>query len=296
MIGHRIQHVTEVTGVPAATLRAWERRYGIPAPRRSESGYRVYAERDISQVKQLRALVELGVAPAEAARRVSESPIEAGPPPTEKDAFTVVRERVLEALDAFDPDGLEAELRRALVLGSAAEVYDRVLVPVMQAVGERWGRADLTVAHEHLASEVLRAVAGDLLRLVQPARPVGRALLACFADEAHALPLQGIAFRLAQRGIRSVLLGARTPPEAIAYAVARLSPDLVGLSVTVDPEGGEDLVAAYAKACGGVPWAVGGSGVGSIAAAVVRHGGAAIEGPDGLERLLQTVGGRATGA
>lgn len=274
--------------MPAATLRAWERRYGIPAPERSAASYRLYSERDVSLVRQLRVLTEQGIAASEAARRLSAGALTSEPPPVMRDAFDVVRERVLDAVARFDPDALDTELRRALILGSAGEVYERVLVPVMQSVGERWRDGALTVGHEHLASEALRAVAVDLLRLTRPALPAGRAVLACFADEQHALPLYGIAFRLVQRGMRPVVLGARTPPEAIALAVEKVRPDLVGLSVTVTPSNGEALVARYAAACGDVPWAVGGSGVRGLAEAVERHGGHVV-GPEGVEGLLRVV-------
>jgi DNA-binding transcriptional MerR regulator len=278
-----------LTGVPAATLRAWERRYGIPAPRRSPAAYRIYSDRDVALVRELRALTDGGLAPSEAARRLREARLELAPPPVAQDAFEVVRERVLDAVERFDPDALDLELRRALILGSSVEVYERVLVPVMQAVGERWGSGDLSVAHEHLASEALRAVAMDLLRLARPARPSGQVVLACFADEQHALPLYGIAFRLVQHGLRPVVLGARTPPEAVALAVSRLRPALVGLSVTVTPPDAEVLVAAYAVACGEVPWIVGGSGAAALSDCVHGHGGHLV-GPDGFDALLRRIG------
>lgn len=280
--------MAELTGVSAATLRAWERRYGIPAPERSAASYRLYSERDVALVRRLRAMTDEGLAPSEAARRLAAVALAAVPPPVARDAFEVVGERVLDAVERFDPDALDLELRRALILGSAAEVYERVLVPVMQAVGERWGAGDLTVAHEHLASEALRAVAVDLLRLASPARPAGRALLACFADEQHALPLYGIAFRLVQRGLRPVVLGARTPPDAVALAVARLRPALVGLSVTVTPHDAEALVAAYAEACGDVPWVVGGSGAAELSQVVATHGGHLV-GPGGFDALMAKI-------
>ncbi len=273
----------------AATLRAWERRYGIPAPRRSAAAYRLYSERDVALVRQLRALTEGGLAPSEAAHRLRDDVLATAPPPVAQDAFEVVRERILDAVVRFDPDALDLELRRALILGSAVEVYERVLVPVMQAVGERWGLGELTVAHEHLASEALRAVAVDLLRLARPSRPAGQVVLACFADEQHALPLYGIAFRLVQHGLRPVVLGARTPPEAVALAVTRLRPALVGLSVTVTPPNADELVAAYAEACAEVPWIVGGSGAAALSDRVHAHGGHLV-GPDGFDALLRRIG------
>ena len=47
-IRYRIQTVSQMTGIPAATLRAWERRYGFPEPERTQSSYRLYSEQDIS--------------------------------------------------------------------------------------------------------------------------------------------------------------------------------------------------------------------------------------------------------
>ncbi len=278
--------------MPAATLRAWERRYGIPAPARSAASYRLYSERDVALVRQLRALTEQGLAASAAANRLLEGALPTEPPPVARDAFEVVGERILERIERFDPDGLDLELRRALILGSAAQVYERVLVPVMQEVGERWGKGALTVAHEHLASEALRAVAVDLLRLTRPARPTGRAVLACFADEQHALPLYGIAFRLVLRGMHPVVLGARTPPEAVALAVERLAPDLVGLSVTVTPPDADALIGAYADACGEVPWVVGGTGARALADEVRRRGGHVV-GPEGFDALMRGLQGTA---
>jgi len=51
---YRIQAVADMTGIPAATLRAWERRYGVPAPARTDASYRLYSEGDVELVRKLR--------------------------------------------------------------------------------------------------------------------------------------------------------------------------------------------------------------------------------------------------
>lgn len=68
---YRINVVSEQTGVPEATLRAWERRYQVPKPERTPSGYRIYSRDDVAQVQQIRALCEQGMSPAEAAKQVA---------------------------------------------------------------------------------------------------------------------------------------------------------------------------------------------------------------------------------
>ena len=65
---HRIQAVADRTGVPAPTLRAWERRYGFPRPSRTESAYRLYSDRDVELVIAMRQLTEEGMSASEAAR------------------------------------------------------------------------------------------------------------------------------------------------------------------------------------------------------------------------------------
>ena len=46
--------VARETGVPADTFRAWERRYGVPHPQRTDGGHRLYSDRDIAIIRWLR--------------------------------------------------------------------------------------------------------------------------------------------------------------------------------------------------------------------------------------------------
>ena len=76
---YRINAVAEMTGVPAPTLRAWERRYGIPRPGRSESSYRLYSDADVADGRQ--RLVEH--TPRQAPRAAAPQRLEGGPRPGE---------------------------------------------------------------------------------------------------------------------------------------------------------------------------------------------------------------------
>jgi PAS domain S-box-containing protein len=64
--GLTLKAVSERTGIPAATVRTWERRYGVLRPTRSSSGYRLYGEDDISKLLEVRRLLEHGVRIGEA--------------------------------------------------------------------------------------------------------------------------------------------------------------------------------------------------------------------------------------
>ncbi|MET0283461.1 MAG: MerR family transcriptional regulator [Polyangiales bacterium] len=69
---YRIHWVSEQTGVPEATLRAWERRYQVPTPARTPSGYRVYSKQDVDAVKRMRELCESGMSASEAAQVIAQ--------------------------------------------------------------------------------------------------------------------------------------------------------------------------------------------------------------------------------
>ncbi len=270
----RIQAVAELLGVQAATLRAWERRYGVPSPSRTASAYRLYSEGDVEVIKTMRDLVARGVAPAEAASQVlatrsAARPVEA------QDPFAESCERVVQATVAFDPDALALELSRALMLGPAISIYERTIAPALRRIGELWHAGRITIAHEHLASQALTWTSSDLLRLTQPVDTSRRIALACFADEDHQLGLYGAALRFASWGFRAVMIGARTPPAALGRVVETMRPDAVALSTTIapDPPRARELVDAYADACRGTLWLVGGQAAEGMRPWVEARGG-----------------------
>ncbi len=271
---HRIRAVSELTGVPAATLRAWERRYGLPLPNRTPSAYRLYTDRDVDLVRSMNAQVARGVPPSEAARRLLGA---ASAPVTDAvdEPYEAAASRIVEAAKQLDGAALQAELRRVVLLGDGRAAFQQILAPALVEIGRLWETGAISIANEHFASHLIAMTAQDLLRAASVPSDAPTALLACFAEEQHLLPLLGAALALASWGIRPVLLGARTPPGALARAVEGLQPAFVGLSVTVSPEpaAARELVDGYADACGKTPWFVGGSAAPGLAAFVTARGG-----------------------
>jgi len=280
---YRIRTVSELTGVSSATLRAWERRYGIPAPSRTASAYRLYSEEDVALILRMRDLVKAGMAPAESARMLLREPTNEAPHAApsqdaalfETDPFIAARERIVDAVRRFDPDALEEEVSKTLTLGPAVSIFERTIGPALREIGDLWHAGTITVAQEHLASNVLGGTLIHLLRLAQPADTTRRIALACFADEDHVLGLYGVGLRFASWGFRTLMLGARTPPPAIARVVESLAPDIVGMSVTMSPSPprGRELVDAYADACRHTSWIVGGDGAAGMRDWIEDRGG-----------------------
>jgi len=273
---YRIRAVSQLCGVSTATLRAWERRYGVPSPARTASAYRLYSDADVALIKTMRDLVNDGVAAAEAARKVLAASTRASPvAPDDIDPFATLADRIVEATIRFDPDGIELEVSRSLSLGPAVTIFDRTLGPALCRIGELWHLGTVTVAQEHLASQIILGMVIDLLRLTQSVDSSRRVALACFAEEEHTLGLYGVALRFASWGFRTMVIGARTPPAAIARVVEALSPDVVALSATLSPPSprARELVDAYADACRGTPWVVGGAAAEAMRGWIEPRGG-----------------------
>jgi hypothetical protein len=220
----------------------------------------------------MRDLVEDGVAPAEAARVVLGPARVANDAPGQPGALELAQARLLAATDRWDVAAIDGELTHLSMLLDAQSLFEGVISPVLTEVGLRWERGDLSIAQEHLLTERLEhAVRACLRGLERPFGPV--VVLGCVDADRHVIGALGAALRFAQSGARTVLLGAATPPPAIAEAVANLSPRLVGLSMTVVPPRSDALFQAYGEACGATPWVVGGAAADELRAAIERAGG-----------------------
>jgi DNA-binding transcriptional MerR regulator/methylmalonyl-CoA mutase cobalamin-binding subunit len=283
---YRIRAVAEITGVHEATLRAWERRYSFPTPRRTTSGYRLYGEREIAQVRRMRELCESGVSASEAAaivvRERPRAPVHA------RGSRSAACDAVLAAIARFDTAALDREMARLSFIAPITTVVDEVILPILRSVGDCWETGEMTVSQEHLATQKLSAVMRDFLRL----SPGGDryAVVAAVDEEQHELGALAVAIHLAHGGMRPIFLGARTPPDALASAVVSLRPAVVALSTTMKLEHprAHELVHAYGAACRGAPWAIGGTGAVGTSALVRAAGGHHARDVIALQKWLRT--------
>ncbi|MGZ5331383.1 MAG: MerR family transcriptional regulator [Solirubrobacterales bacterium] len=223
----RIGELSRRTGVSADTLRAWERRYGVLEPERTDGGFRLYGRGDEQRVLAMKALIESGVSAAEAARLAASEPAQrgvAGDGRNRESAGGVAS--LVDRLARFDEVGANAILDDAVARLTAEAVSELVLLPAMREVGERWTAGALSIAQEHFATGVLRG------RLLALGRNWGSgtgplALLACPPGELHDFGLLAFGLALRARGWRIAFLGPDTPIETIAGAAADLRPAAV---------------------------------------------------------------------
>lgn len=228
--------VVQRTGVPATTIRAWERRYGYPMPRRDARGQRLYSEREMEGICWLSEQTTQGVAISRAIAMLRSG--YAGPQsPTHRTAATVprsfasLRSDMLSALLALDPRRADVVVQEAFALFSVEDVCLQVFEPLLIEVGDRWHAGELSVAAEHYITSFIRSRLLALLTTYQRPDPDGPVVFtACAPDEWHEIGMVLVSMFLARRGVAVRYLGPNLPLDALTELVAQQHPAVVALS------------------------------------------------------------------
>jgi DNA-binding transcriptional MerR regulator len=220
-------------GVAPATLRTWDRRYGLGPTAHEAGSHRRYTEEDLARLTQMRFLITSGYAPGLAAAQALKYIPEASSSDTA--ITTVVRDEselvalLMRASNAMDRALVEDQIAQAIDRDGVAATWSNVLVPLLREVGEDWAKSGKGIEIEHMLSGIIaRALAEASIKVTKPVNstPV---LLACVGEEIHSLAIHALAACLAEDSIQVQYLGARTPQSAINETVRRSQPPAVFL-------------------------------------------------------------------
>ena len=253
----RIGELSRRLGISIDRLRAWERRYGVLQPQRTAGGFRLYSPADEQRLRGMQRYLAAGMSAAEAAAAA----LAADAPSASGEAR---REQLTDALAVFDAVRAHAVLDGLFAEVGIDEALRATLFPFLQDLGERWARAEISVGHEHFASNFLQARLLALLRA--PADGTGPpALLACVPGELHTLGLVGFGITLRNRGWRTTYLGADTPIADVRRIADETSPAVVVLSAVM-PGRFADVEDQLRDLAAHVRLAVAGAGAGRVLA------------------------------
>jgi methanogenic corrinoid protein MtbC1 len=242
---YSLKMVTNATGLKPATLRAWERRYGLPAPARTPGRQRLYSECDIETLRWLTARMAEGasirqaVAMWFAAEADGSDPLAAQTgekislsPSPNKESFTLesLRDEWLEACMAFDEPAAEKILDRAFELFPLEPACVQILQAGLRQIGEDWFAGRASVQQEHFTSaQAIRRVENLFASSPLATRPQ-TVLVGCPAGEWHTFAPLLMTLLLRRRGLHVIYLGADLPGDQMGETVRQINPDLVILS------------------------------------------------------------------
>ena len=291
------------TGLTPHVLRAWERRYGVVSPIRSEAGQRLYSDLDVERLLRLRRLTERGHA---IGRIASLSPAELEELDDDSHVVTLEVERegaeaaaiaALQATRRLDAVELQAVLERAAVTLGVPTFRDQVVSPLLKQIGQGWSERSVTVAQEHMASAVIRRVLGWLLRVYEVRNGAPGIVVATPPSHAHELGALMAAASAAAEGWRVTYLGPDLPVADLVSAVGQTGARAVAISAVHQPPGG-DLLGALSDTRARLPeevaLLVGGSGALQVRAEVEATGARVIESLAEFRALLPRLPGEQT--
>ena len=218
-------------GVAPATLRTWDRRYGLGPSDHVEGEHRRYCPADLAKLTMMRRLIVSGVSPADAAEQARDFKGEVKLTKIVKEVE--VREDVVNSiykgLESFDRPYVEATLEREINKYGVESAWSDVIVPTLFMIGEDWENNQKGIETEHLFSEILKKILHQ--RVVELKRPINSrpVLLAAVGEELHSLAIHALAAALCERNIETYVLGARTPLSALSAMVSRCAPPAIFL-------------------------------------------------------------------
>lgn len=227
---YEIHEVAQLTGLAAARLRAWERRHEVVRPSRQANRYRTYTSEQVALLRAFARLCAAGERIGDLVREPRESVLaRAEGKATEGSPLS----QLVDALKRLDRDRLEQLLAEQRRRHPGLRFGREIVLPFGELVGDLWALGKLTVAAEHLASEVVVQQLKQELAEVAPQGPV--LLAACLPGERHEWGFLVTLIEQQARGWRVRYLGADLPLTDLVDAAWTLVPGVVALS-GVNPE------------------------------------------------------------
>lgn len=252
-----IKVVSQMTGLSVFVIRAWEKRYNVVSPSRTETNRRLYTEEDIEKLKLLNEAVQKGHNIGGIAhlsidelrsileRRLPDSDqIDNSPIEITIDVGSII-EHCIEAIKAYDGKTLEAILLKASSKLTQPQLIENLIIPLVYKVGDLWHDGVIRVANEHLATAVIRSFLTNLIEQHIPSENAPIIISATPRGQDHELGALIAGAVAASLGWKVIYLGPNLPVEEIAAVTDNLESRVVALSIVYpadDPQLRKELL------------------------------------------------------
>ena len=232
--GLTVAAVARRLGIAPATLRTWDRRYGLGPSEHSAGSHRRYSHEDLARLEHMRRLVVSGVTPSEAAAAcLNLTEVEPSAPSTAGGAVIAMpgaspaARGLARAARALDGESCVRIIRESLDSVGVIVTWESLLAPVLIGIGNAWEANGEGVDVEHILSDSIEFALATRAREIASPREITGVLLASTDRDDHTLALWAVAAGLAERGIGARMLGRRVPFTAVGDAMKRTGPAVV---------------------------------------------------------------------
>jgi len=240
-----IKVVSQMTGLSVHVIRAWEKRYNVVEPERTDTNRRLYSEKDIEKLKLLSDALHGGHSIGGVANlssselknllslnKNSQGGFKDGLP---VDSSAEVDENALsdsiEAIRNYDAKKLESILLNVSTKLTQPKLIEEVIIPLVYKIGELWHSGEIRVANEHLGSSVIRGFLFNLLESYSVSDSAPIVVSATPRGQEHELGALIAGVVAASSGWKVIYLGSNLPAEEISAVVGHLRARVVALSI-----------------------------------------------------------------
>ncbi|MCU0332527.1 MAG: MerR family transcriptional regulator [Ignavibacteriaceae bacterium] len=241
-----IKVVSQMTGLSVHVIRAWEKRYSVVEPDRTDTNRRLYSEEDIEKLKLLNDALRLGhhiggianLSLSELKNLLSKEnhstvEIKNGLSSTISSESSVDEtfSECIEAIKNYDAKKLESVLLNSSTRLTQPVLLENLVVPLVYKIGEMWHNGEIRVANEHLASSVIRGFLFNLLESYSVSDSAPVVISATPRGQDHELGALIVGVVAASSGWKVIYLGSNLPAEEIGAVVSHLNARIVALSI-----------------------------------------------------------------
>ena len=222
-----IRDVSRLTGVNPVTLRAWERRYGLIQPIRTESGHRLYSKADIETVNRILGWIERGVAVSKVGKILARDDQQAEAIRAERDSVEESelpqwRARLLLAVKAFDDRQLESLYGQILATYPLNVAFQEILMPLWNELLRHQGR--FGQASEWLFFDAFLRIHAFQRLQAATLSPAPRVLLSAIPGECRKLELLVAALLMSSDDLVVKVLGMGQPFDELTLVCEKTHP------------------------------------------------------------------------
>ena len=206
---YNIKAVSKLLNIQPGTLRAWERRYKFIEPVRNESGHRLYTEKHLQTLKWLINKTNQGFTISQAVSLLENTGSEdSGSMESRKDEQTIkLADDLIEALLNFNETKAQMLISQAFSMYTIEHTIVDVLGSILVRIGDKWENGEITSAHEHFASNILKARISSVMHTIPTNGFLPKALAVCAPGEKHEFGLLIFTIFLKRKGYETIYLG-----------------------------------------------------------------------------------------
>jgi MerR family transcriptional regulator, light-induced transcriptional regulator len=167
---YTISAASRLSGVSELVIRAWEARYNVVEPERTDSNRRLYSEDDINKLSILGKLTKAGhrigaIGNLSLEELIRMNSLASGVKSASDDGNSYCARVINECIDSirhFDNRKLEKLFFQSSVELSHPHLMEKIVIPIMERVGDFWRDGIFKVSHEHFASAIIRKFLNNL--------------------------------------------------------------------------------------------------------------------------------------